>query len=67
MHKILQAGFLLFGAFAVANYLLDWGFFGAAGKGILFLTMGAFAIYAAYFVPSRKDAREHGENVSNGR
>jgi hypothetical protein len=67
VHRIVAGIFLVAGLLAAGNYYLEWGYFGARAKGLLFLLMMVFIVYFYRFAPTAQDMREHGSQFRDER
>ena len=58
-HRILAGVWLIEGLFSIANYYFELGLLGRGGKGILILNVCLFAVYGAFFAPTREERQKH--------
>lgn len=65
-HRIVAGVFLIVGVFSIVNYYLELGFFGRGAKGVLIVNALLFAIYGAFFAPTREERQEHRNSQRGG-
>lgn len=58
-HKVVASFLFMVFLLAAANYHLELGFLGRYAKVVMILTLGFLVVYCAYFMPTRKEIREH--------